>query len=193
MHYLDRPLAITDVETTGTDERIHEIIEIGLVLVDQKTLEIIEEWETKIKPMNIQSATEVALKINGYNEKEWENAPSIIEALETYSAKTRDTMFCAHNNIFDWNFLTASHRRTHVPQNECKHKVDLLTLGWEKVRNYPEIQKLGLKEICLFLGIEPEPDPHRALNGARKEYEVLRKLIEPLSASKAMKKEDFAH
>ena len=31
-----RPIAITDVETTGLDAVKHEIVEIGLVLIDQK-------------------------------------------------------------------------------------------------------------------------------------------------------------
>ena len=51
--------AFIDIETTGLNLRKHEIIEIGVVLTTP-TLEIIEEFEIKIKPENIESADPVA-------------------------------------------------------------------------------------------------------------------------------------
>ena len=40
-----RPIAITDVETTGLDPQKHEIVEIGLVLIDQETGEVIDTFD----------------------------------------------------------------------------------------------------------------------------------------------------
>lgn len=61
MKMTDRPLAFTDVETTGLDPHIHEIIEIGLVLVEHKDLTVVEELNLKIKPEHIETATAEAL------------------------------------------------------------------------------------------------------------------------------------
>jgi len=44
------------------------------------------------------------------------------------------------------------------------------------LRKLPGIENFGLERICEYLGIDPEPKPHRGINGAMKELEVLRKL-----------------
>ena len=46
-------LIITDFETTGLLANVHEIIEIGAICCDAESLEILWEFETKIKPRNI--------------------------------------------------------------------------------------------------------------------------------------------
>ncbi len=38
-------IAVTDLETTGLDPKIHEIIDIGLLVVDSKKLEIIDRLD----------------------------------------------------------------------------------------------------------------------------------------------------
>lgn len=71
----ERNLAFIDVETTGTNPDRHEIIELALVVVKQieregqgPKIEIVGEYEWKIKPERIEEAEEEALRINGYNE-----------------------------------------------------------------------------------------------------------------------------
>ena len=65
--------AFIDIETTGLNLLAHEIIEIGCVLATPK-LKVIEEFELKIKPKHIENSDPVALKVNHYNEKDWEDA-----------------------------------------------------------------------------------------------------------------------
>lgn len=67
-----RPLVITDLETTGLNPKVHEITEIGLIVVEQKSLNILDIFEHKIKTVHIETAIEFALKHSGYNEKDWE-------------------------------------------------------------------------------------------------------------------------
>lgn len=177
MDFLKRPLAITDVETTGLDAHIHEIIEIGLVVVDQRTFKVIDEWEIKIKPRKIQTAAEKALKVAGYKKVDWLNAVSLKEAMEIYSKKTKNAIFVAQNSFFDWSFLTEAFKSTGVTDYTDYHRVDLFSVGWSKQKNLPKLKEFSLKEMCKYFGIEPEPMPHRAANGARKAYEVLNKLL----------------
>jgi len=47
MDLSNKPIAMTDLETTGDIFAIHEILEIGLVLFEQKTFKIIDTFETK--------------------------------------------------------------------------------------------------------------------------------------------------
>ncbi|MEK7609165.1 MAG: 3'-5' exonuclease [Patescibacteria group bacterium] len=178
MEFLKRPLAITDVETTGLDYQLHEIIEIGLVVADQKTLKVLDEWSAKIKPRKIKTAAEPALKVAGYNKLDWLEAVSLKEAMEVYSKKTRNAIFVAQNSFFDWSFLNEAFKQVGVEDHTDYHRVDLFTISWSRSREFHGLKKFTLKEMCRYFNIEPEPMPHRALNGARKVYEVLKKLQE---------------
>ena len=69
-------LAFIDIETTGLNFFKHEIIEIGCVLTTP-SLEVIEEFELKIKPQKIENADPVALKITHYNEEDWKSGSDL--------------------------------------------------------------------------------------------------------------------
>ena len=178
MEFLKRPLAITDVETTGFDADIHEIIEIGLVLVDQQTLKIKDEWTVKIKPRKIKTAAEKALKVAGYNKLDWLKAVELKEAMEVYSKKTKSAIFLAHNSFFDWSFIAQAFKSTGVEDHTDYHRLDLFSIAWGLSRNkkLKDLSKFNLSEMCKYFNIDPEPLPHRAPNGARKELEILKKL-----------------
>ncbi|MBI2465731.1 MAG: 3'-5' exonuclease [Candidatus Sungbacteria bacterium] len=176
MEFTKRPLAITDVETTGLDYQLHEIIEIGLILADQKTLKILDEWSVKVKPRKIKTAAEAALKVAGYNKLDWLNAVTLKEAMEAYSKKTKNAIFVAQNSFFDWSFLSEAFKQTGVEDHIDYHRVDLFTIGWSKAKELKRLKKFTLKEMCRYFNIEPEPVPHRAPNGARKAREILIKL-----------------
>ena len=97
MKIKDRPLAFPDLETNGVEPlrykrrwywpwskypvEWHEIIEIGLLLVDQKTLQIINKLDVKIKPAYPERMTEIVLKVNGYSSNIWKDAISLSEAM----------------------------------------------------------------------------------------------------------------
>ena len=169
-------IAITDLETTGTDPRLHEIIEIGLILIDQRSLDILDSLDLKVRPEHIKTASESALKLNGYNVIDWQDSISLKEAMGLYSYKTSDALFCSHNVTFDWSFINEAFRITGVENKMDYHRLDLLTMSWTLLRE-SNIEGFSLDKIARFLGIGEEPIPHRAINGAQKAYEVLKKLI----------------
>lgn len=61
MHFRERPLAIVDVETSGDDELKHEILEIGLVVVRQQDLAVLDSASWRVRPHHIESAVPAAL------------------------------------------------------------------------------------------------------------------------------------
>ena len=176
MEFLKRPLAITDIETTGFDADVHEIIEIGLVVVDQRSLKVLDEWSVKVRPQKIRTAAEKALKVAGYNKLDWVNAIGLKEAMQVYSKKTKNAVFVAQNSFFDWSFLSLAFKSTGVEDYTDYHRADLFTIGWFRAKKLKGLKKFTLKEMCEYFGLEPEPMPHRALNGARKAHEIIRKL-----------------
>jgi DNA polymerase-3 subunit epsilon len=169
-------IAITDLETTGTDPRLHEIIEIGLILIDQHSLIILDSLDLKVKPEHIETASESALKLNGYNAIDWQDSISLKETMELYSHKTSGALFCSHNVTFDWSFINEAFHITGVENKMDYHRLDLFTMAWVLLRK-SNIEKFSLDKISSFLGLEEEQIPHRAINGARKAYEVLKRLV----------------
>ncbi len=175
MDFLERPIAITDVETTGLDAAVHEIVEVGLVIINQQTLEIVDTFAAKVRPLHIERASAAALAINGYAEADWKDAVELCDALAIYGEKTRDAMFAAHNVTFDWSFVHEAFRKTGVENRMDYHRIDLFTLAWSKLQT-SGLKKFNLNEIAKYLGIPEEPMPHRALNGAMIAYQVLRRI-----------------
>lgn len=169
-------IAIIDVETTGLDPRFHEIIEMGMVVFDSRTFEILDTFEAKVKPEWIDRAHFKALEVNGYNEEEWKDGMTLYQMMNFLYERTQDTIFCAHNMIFDWGFLDEAQRQTGITLPFGRHKIDLLTLAWGKIPHH-KVSSWSLKTVCTYLGIPPEPKMHRALNGAMAEYEVYKALM----------------
>lgn len=176
MDMIDRPIAITDLETTGLDERHHEIIEIGLILAHQQNLEILQVFETKVRPEHIETASPRALEINGYDPELWKEAPWLLWAMAQYAIKTQNAMFAAHNVTHDWAFIREGFRKTGVNNLMDYHRIDLFSIAWEKLTRSTDLKEFKLKQLCRHFGIPEEPEPHRAINGARCAYEVFKRL-----------------
>lgn len=177
-----RNIAITDVETTGLDPNVHEIIEIGLVLISQPGLQIVKSLDIKIKPTHIETATPRALEVNGYNAVDWVDAVDLKTAMDQYAFITKDAIFCAHNVYFDLGFIQNAFQSTGIRNLMDYHTIDIPTLAWGMLR-HKGIERLNLSYLCKFLDIEPEPDVHRGINGAMSAYRVLQKLIAPNQTS----------
>jgi len=160
-------IIIVDLETTGLDPKKHEIIEVGAVVFDAHTFVVERELDFKIRPTHIETADPVALKINGYSEEKWQDAVTLDYAIATLMDAGKDAIFCSFPLSFDYEFI----RETGVPERFSRYKLDLFSLVFAAFREI-----LSLKKTCEKLGIEPEPAEHRAINGARKGYEVFTKL-----------------
>lgn len=175
-----KKIVMTDLETSGDIFGVHEILEIGVVVFDQNTFEIIDSYNQKVKPNNIETAVPRALEYNGYNEKDWQDAVSLEEAMREYGERAGGGIFCAYNATFDWGFINNAFLRTEIPNPmstfENHDRLDLLSIAWAK--GLKNEKSWSLKTACEFFGIEPEPLPHNALNGAMTAYKLFKKLWE---------------
>jgi DNA polymerase III epsilon subunit-like protein len=173
-----RKIAMTDLETSGDIPGFHEILEIGLVVFDQDTFEIIDTYDQKVKPEHMENNIPRALEYNGYNEKDWQNTISLEDAMKIYGEKTKDCVFCAYNVSFDWGFVHDAFVKTGVfdPMStfENHNRLDMLSIAY--IKGLKDKNSLSLKTACEFFGVPPEPLPHSALNGAMTAYELFKKL-----------------
>ena len=167
--------AFIDIETTGLDVLHHEIIEIGCVLTTPK-LEVLEEFELKIKPEHIENSDPVALKVNHYQEEDWGSAGNLKEAIKILSEKAKDCIMVGHNVAFDSGFLEHAFSLTKTKNSMHYHKLDTISIAWAKFHN-KDFEHFSLRELCLFFGIKNER-AHTALSDARATFELYKKLME---------------
>lgn len=135
-----RDLCFIDVESTGLDSDIHEIIEIALIRTTFE-LEPKMRYHAFILPEHIETADPRALEINHYNEEHWEKeAISFLEASEHILPLTEECILAGHNVPFDSTFLTAAIKKLGLKPNWNYHRFDtsslaLLFLAQKKIRN----------------------------------------------------------
>ncbi|MEK7576646.1 MAG: 3'-5' exonuclease [Patescibacteria group bacterium] len=171
-------IAITDFEFTGLDPTLHEIIEVGVIVVGGETMNEITRFESKIKPEHLENASGESLAIAGYVEKDWENALTLHDALTKYLEVTKDCIFAAWCSPYDWIFLLEAFKKTGIKNPFGHRSIDLFTVAHEKLKNKEDITGLGLSSLCTYFGIPKEPIPHRAINGAQSAFDIYKKLRE---------------
>ncbi len=173
MRFAERPLAITDIETTGLDASVHEIIDLAVLVVDQKSFKVRDQYTARIRPAHIKTGAKRALEVAGYSPAVWRNAVDIETALTAYSKKTAGAIFTSYNMYLAYSFLDAGFKATGVEDATDYHRLDIFSLAWSRLGPGPA----NLDSICRRLGIVPEPLPRRAMDGALKQFEVLRALL----------------
>ncbi|MDD5721452.1 MAG: 3'-5' exonuclease [Candidatus Pacebacteria bacterium] len=168
--------AFIDIETTGLSLLKHEIIEIGCVFTSS-TLDVIEEFELKIKPEYIKNADPAAIKVNHFNQEDWKDALDLKEAIKIFSKKVKDCIMVGHNVAFDAGFLEYVFNKIETINTMHYHKLDTISIAWAKLHNNKNFEHFSLRELCLHFGIKNER-PHSALSDARATFELYKKLME---------------
>jgi len=183
MEFIDRALVITDLETTGLDPLIHEVIDIGAVRVDQATLEIEATFSAKIQPLHIELASPIALEVNGYTPEAWKHAVNQSDGWRSFFSFARQSVFASYSTRFDWGFTNEA-LRFYYPNQQAdrsreeygpfeRHLIDIPSIAWGVLGPLP---KIGKDPVATFLGIGPEDKPHDGLRGALHALKVLKEL-----------------
>lgn len=191
----NKPIAVLDLETSGLIPGTHEVLEVGIVKdhhVSEDELGTADDWyqqttseydlngrkrclNLKIKPSRIGSAQPKALEVNGYKEEDWKDAVTPEEAAHRINAFLKGCVICGYNVKFDMGFLEALFKEVGVKPSWSHHQVDVVAMAYEHLVPCG-LEQLSLKAVCEFLGIEPEPEVHRAINGALRCQQVREKL-----------------
>ena len=159
-----RTITFFDVETTHLDPTCGEIIQIAIVTEDRSGK--LSEWSTKIKPqLKLGTYSRKALDINGYNEKEWDNAPLFAEVASTIVDKLRWGPVVAHNAPFDIAFVESCLQRyspwckgSRTDYNDKIFRlgypvIDTVALAWIMM---PQSERQNLNALRECLEIEKE-------------------------------------
>ena len=163
---------IVDIETTGLNPEIHEIIEIGAVdEVTGATLSL------KVVPIRPHTADPRALEVNGYKPEYWEDAVTLgfaLMRLKQFSLKgSKLPLMLGYNVSFDRMFLEKAYRECGIVYPFNYRHIDIMSMVYA---NGGREEAPSLKNACEYYNIAPEQEPHRAIGGALAAYELLKKL-----------------
>ena len=152
-----------DIETTGLNPRIHEILSIAVIVTaDDK---ILTEWEMKIKPKKIENADKKALEINGYTPEGWKDAIDLeLALLPIADLFSKPILFIGYNPGFDLSFIRTA-LEAHGHKLRRLRMIDVMTLVHEHLYGQG-LNKMSLDSVRAYLGISVL-NSHTALKDAR--------------------------
>lgn len=179
-----RDILIIDIEATGVDLQRHELIELGAVLLDKKTLKEKKSFESFVKPQHWGKRDPEAMAVNNITWQELKAAPTITTVLRKFK-KTFGTnvMVGNYGTILDTAMLRKSFREAHIIYPYDYHVFDIWPLCFlymakrKKLTNKQKFSGFSLEDIATDLRIKVPENRHSALADCRLEAEVLRKLV----------------
>lgn len=188
MELRNRNFILVDTETTGFDEKKHQILEIGILVI--KDLNVIEEFEIKIKHREY-TITAKAMEANKINiiehEKEAlfekEAAEKILEFLNKHKNEDEEPYIVIGQNVqFDIKFLEEMFLRVYkikeYRQAVSYRSLDIMQLAMIKnIEGKINLEKQDLDSILKELDIEIPENRHRALTDCYLEFEAMITLL----------------
>ena len=72
-----RHLCVFDLETSSLSQETTQIIQIGSCIINRNNLSIVDEFQTLVKPKDMDAIEDEALKVNGLTKEQLEDAPDV--------------------------------------------------------------------------------------------------------------------
>ena len=179
-------MIILDIETTGTDPRVHSIASIGAVDFDQPER---GEFCEQCRIFDGAKIEKEALAVNGFTEEQLKDSSKkteaeIVQNFLDWAKQSGDHTIAGQNPNFDTSFIVAAAERSHlnfsIPYRIIDlHSVCFAHMLWkgEKPPIVNNRSNLNSDLIMKYVGIPPEIHPHEAINGARIEAEAFSRLL----------------
>jgi DNA polymerase-3 subunit epsilon len=169
--WVDLPLAVIDFETTGFDENLDRVVEVGVVCFQRGEVSARHSW--LIHPD--MSIPETAIAVHGITDAMVAEAPRFAHIAQELRAALVGHLPVAYNATFDRRFMHAEMRRAGVLLDLPPAADPAVTwvdpLVWARELMSDEKSK-RLGDVCESLGI-PLNDAHRAWADAEAAGRVL--------------------
>jgi DNA polymerase III epsilon subunit family exonuclease len=160
-HDKGQEFVVVDVETTGTDPKLADLLEVAAVRI--KGGKVTETWSTLVDP----GRPIVGNQMHGITDKDVKGKPSPQEAARKALDFVGDALLVGHSVGFDIGFLEyALGDGTRIEQGRY---LDTLTIARE---GYPDLENYRLDTLSRFFGIELAQN-HRALPDAQATADLL--------------------
>jgi polyribonucleotide nucleotidyltransferase len=149
-----RELVVVDVETTGTDPKMSDLLEVAAVKI--KGTKVVDRWSTFVNP----ARPIIGNQMHGITDKDVKGAPSPKEAVDKLLAFVGDAPIVGHNVGFDLGFIEEA--KGDGFRFEPGSYLDTLVIARD---GYPGAESYKLPDLARFFGIDLSQS-HRALPDA---------------------------
>ncbi len=143
---LVKDYVVFDLETTGFDAKICEIIEIGAL--KYKNDQLVDEFNMLVKPNN--SIPEVITNITGIDDKMVLEAKKIEEVLPEFISFIEDLTLIAHNSSFDLSFIEENIKKLNLEMINNKN-IDTVRLAKKYI---PDVYNHKLETLKKYFNLE---------------------------------------
>ncbi len=164
----DKDLVVVDVETTGRDPRMADLVEIATVRI--KDGRVADRWSTLVNP----GRAVVGAQMHGLADADLVGAPTPKEAAAAFLAFAGDSVIVGHNVGFDLGFIEEAIGGGF--RFAFGGYLDTVTLTRE---SYPDLESYKLGDLSRFFGIELQ-NAHRALPDAEATAALVLRLASDL-------------
>lgn len=165
--------AVVDVETSGLSVRRHNLLQVGVVVIDGGGT-VLDRWSSLVAPRRRWWYRVGPTSIHGIRRRDLRNAPPAATVLAELAGRLEGTRFVAHNAEFDLAFLNKAARRARV----ALRMVDpLCTLQLSRQLDPEHTMSHRLIDLCERCGVNLAR-PHNALDDAAATAAVLPFLLQ---------------
>lgn len=171
-------LFIVDLEMSGPNAQVHEVLDIaGVRAALAPRFPEEEAWGGRVRPKRIGNAVPAALKVVGYSPKAWKTALELEEAWEKFSTVGRDSVITGWGIGQDMAFLVETYRQLQRPWPFAPVALDVQPIARALLKGAGTVDRFNLGHVADRLGIGRMGE-HGALADAYATYDVLVKLLE---------------
>lgn len=172
---------IVDVEATCANDgsvprNQMEIIEIGAVMLNARSLKIESEFQTFVKPILHSQLTEFCKSLTSITQVNVDQAPLFPEAIKSFQAwfyPFGSYLFCSWGNYDKNQFL----QDCHLHNIDYPFSGSHLNLKQAFSENQGITKKLGMREALDKLGLNLEGTHHRGIDDARNMARIVRTVL----------------
>ena len=171
--------AVVDCETTGINPETDRILQLAAIVVNGEG-EIVDEFETVVKPESPSDYNHGAEHIHGISAEQVSQGMPLREALERLWDISEGNLFTAHNAKFDINFIHAESKRVGL-ERQVDRYIDTLALS--RRTDTEKERKHSLEALCEHYGIERDR-AHEAKADATATAQLLIHLMRDMGVEK---------
>lgn len=186
--HFKKDLLIVDLETTGLDASRHEIIQIGAILLDRKTLEEKEAFSSFVKPTAWPRRDRASMAVNKIVYDQVKSAPTLSVALAQFNQlfNPGQVILSYYGGPLDMDFLRAAYFKTKIAWKFDYHYLNLWGVFYAflaargQLKNSKKFAGFSLEDLMKRFRIKSSKR-HDALEDCRVEAEILRKIFSKIS------------
>lgn len=179
-----KDILLIDLETTGLDASKHEIIQLGAVLLDGKTLKEKKVFNTFIRSTGWKNRDPESMLVNGISKDQLEGAPSLKEVIKEFEElfPSGKVILAYYGGPVDMDFLRAAYKKLKKIWKFDYHYFNLWGLFFSylasrnKLRNQKKFTGFSLDDFMKEFKLKSE-NRHDALEDCRIEAEIFRRVM----------------